>query len=466
MHDCLSAIRGAAYRVFSHTTTSSAESLHFCKNTVSSLKTMDAFLPSLPVWAQQLASIIPFLALIEFIDVRSKLHIFELSGRVPLWSWPITPAGARCLFSKEDSQDSCILDHPGRSPVLECLDGRHGDHYPSSTPTTSRLCCSSQALTCVIDNEHYDRDLTGARPQRLDVFRVDRIPGNESNCRSSLAVPPWMNSSSRYLLLNVLGSIFWILAFVFSIVARSWVAALYLLLIPLTGLIVGITHGGRPRQLRAGRGEYERLIVATESLNSSNWWAFHGESMTLNALLNQPLLRRKTVGWPCFWRIILQACIAGQWILVLVASSLADWNALVISIWIAFSAIASSHLYPSTVAARDWLHHVCKIRIKRIQAEFSSRRAMLAALVVVNPDTVEQKMAWIDPILSKSSSDRAEWQAALLEHIRCRDKTEKMPAEKYWWKWIVEGVCIGERLRHELQPPRTAHSFAEKRDLV
>ena len=91
---------------------------------------------------------------------------------------------------------------------------------------------------------------------------------------------------------------------------------------------------------------------------------------------------------------------------------------------------------------------------------------MLAALVVINPDTAEQKMAWIDPILSQSSPDRDEWQTTLLEYVRSRGTMEKMPTEKYWWKWIVEGACIGGRLRHELQPLPTTQSFAEKREVV
>jgi hypothetical protein len=40
--------------------------------------------PPLNTWEQQLAGIVPLSALIEFIDLATKLHIFELTGTVPM----------------------------------------------------------------------------------------------------------------------------------------------------------------------------------------------------------------------------------------------------------------------------------------------------------------------------------------------------------------------------------------------
>jgi hypothetical protein len=54
--------------------------------------------PHLPAWAQQLAGLVPLSALIEFIDIGMKLHLFELAGSVALWNWPVTPAGAKLLL--------------------------------------------------------------------------------------------------------------------------------------------------------------------------------------------------------------------------------------------------------------------------------------------------------------------------------------------------------------------------------
>src|SRR5262245_48921252 len=94
--------------------------------------------PSFVAWAQQLAGILPLSTLIEFIDLTSKLHIYELRGSVALWNWPVTPTGARLLFSNEDTTSACCLDRVGRCAVLHCFDCRYGDWYPCTTPTTTR----------------------------------------------------------------------------------------------------------------------------------------------------------------------------------------------------------------------------------------------------------------------------------------------------------------------------------------
>jgi hypothetical protein len=77
--------------------------------------------------------------LIELINLATKLHIFELTGSVSLWNWPVTPVGARLLLVGQGTNDACCLDHIGRNLTLRCVDGRYGDHYLSSMPTTTRL---------------------------------------------------------------------------------------------------------------------------------------------------------------------------------------------------------------------------------------------------------------------------------------------------------------------------------------
>ena len=417
---------------------------------------------SLPVAAQQLASIIPLSALIEFIDIGSKLHVFELTGSVPHWQWPVTPAGARVLLSNENTEDECTLDHPERSAVLECFDGRHGDRYPSSTPTTTRLWCFAHSVDRVVRNEHRNMEQPSMRPQRLELFRlIDRVAlagvatmgkaGSKKNYIGR-ALAALRSGATRYIALNIFGWLAWATLTALSLMSSLWVAAAYLLLIPSTGLIIFNTHGSRPRQLLNGneRGKYDRLVVATASLNSPKWFAFYGESIATNSLLSRPLLRHRCTYWPNFFRILLQLFILAQWGLVLASCVLTDWNAFFISVWIAFCAIASSYIYPPGTAARDWLRCKCNIDVKRIRADFSSRRAMLSVLVYINPDTVEGRTAWIDPILSKSSTDRQEWEAALLQYIEHREQTETIPFEKYWWKWIVEGVKVGEKIKMEL----------------
>src|SRR2546430_1215603 len=104
--------------------------------------------PALSTWLQQLAGIIPLTALIEFVDPPTVLHTFELSGSVPLWNWPVTPAGARLLFAPEDS---------------------HGDWYPCSTPTTSRLCVSSRGAVTTVPNKSPNMEGERGRRQKLEV---------------------------------------------------------------------------------------------------------------------------------------------------------------------------------------------------------------------------------------------------------------------------------------------------------
>ena len=43
-------------------------------------------LPALYNWKQKLAGILPLSGLIEVIDVGMKIHLYELTGRVPLWN--------------------------------------------------------------------------------------------------------------------------------------------------------------------------------------------------------------------------------------------------------------------------------------------------------------------------------------------------------------------------------------------
>jgi hypothetical protein len=97
--------------------------------------------PPLTIWEQQLAGIVPLSALIEFIDVATKLHIFELTGTVPTWNWPVTPTGARLLLSDEDTTDSCCLDRIAHSMTLHCIDGRLGTYIPAARrPRRGCLC--------------------------------------------------------------------------------------------------------------------------------------------------------------------------------------------------------------------------------------------------------------------------------------------------------------------------------------
>ena len=125
-----------------------------------------------PTWVQQLMGILPLSAFIEFVDVATRLHVFELNGSVPLWSWPITPAGARLLLSTGDTGNACYLDRPTHSFDLHCIDGRYGNCYPSCTSTTLRLYISAQKSDIAVDNTSSNMTDKGLRKQSLDVFII------------------------------------------------------------------------------------------------------------------------------------------------------------------------------------------------------------------------------------------------------------------------------------------------------
>lgn len=198
--------------------------------------------PELPIWVQQLAGILPLSALVEFIDITTKLHTFELNGSVPLWSWPVTPAGARLLLSTEDIGNACCLDRPTRSINLHCIDGRYGNFYPSYTPTTTRLYMSGQKCDFSIPNGSSDMADKGGRKQTLDVFMV-------SNHNS--ATPERLCLPIRRILDNVIRGRkvkYWLISgggwfcligmTIVSLMAGLYIASTYLLLMPLTGSIV------------------------------------------------------------------------------------------------------------------------------------------------------------------------------------------------------------------------------------
>lgn len=83
---------------------------------------LSALLQNYP-WVSELAGILPLSALIDFIDVPGILHVFELTGAIPLWCWAITPSGS-ILLSETNVDRSCFLDQFGKSPSLTCVRGQ------------------------------------------------------------------------------------------------------------------------------------------------------------------------------------------------------------------------------------------------------------------------------------------------------------------------------------------------------
>lgn len=404
----------------------------------------------LPPWAQQLAGIFPLTALIEFIDLPTKLHLFELAGCVPLWNWPVTPAGARLLLSTLDNSDACCLDREERSNVLHCVDGRYGDCYPSSTPTTTRLVVGSRdaatargsASSRAIQVPNLSPLMSNggvARPQTLTVVLLEQEDNDSMDdmCRTRKGVLPfsqrlrrsnsWVRLRSRSIAYRALSVTGWVAlcgTLAVSLICGLYIAVAYLVLLPLTGLVIHATHsGGHRRQLSdKAPSEFQRMVVCTSSWNGTHWWAFVGGSRTVNSLLNKPLLRVGAAPVPRLWPLLLQVLIAGQWAVALASCALMDWNAVVVSFWFAFCAVSSGYLVRPRDCVRDWLRNDCRVKTTFIEANLSSRRSLLSALVYLNPDTKERRTSWIDPILAHCE-ERNEWETTLLECIEKGTRT-------------------------------------------
>ncbi len=195
-----------------------------------------AHFPDLPAWAQQLAGTLPLSALIEFIDVGLMLHLYELNERITFWNWPITPAGARLLLSSEDTHSACCLDRPKHSGILHCIDGKYGDLYPCSAPTATRLFISTKCDTTRLSNPYSNIANNAGRKQRLETIHV--IQKEDKPPRMPLA-----SNRRKYLAFVVIGWLLWVgLITVISLGGFYYVTTYYTIM-PITGLIVWITHG-------------------------------------------------------------------------------------------------------------------------------------------------------------------------------------------------------------------------------
>ena len=411
--------------------------------------------PQLANWAQQLAGILPFSALIDFVDIEAKLHITELNTSVCLWNWPVTPSGARLLLSNEDSEHACSLDRVQHSATLHCLDGRYGDHYPSSTPTTTRLCIQGTSVDKTIPNESLHHRDPAPRRQKLEILQIshrqceDPGKGHKENV--------FRGVFKKYSLLSTAGWILWFAAVAFSLFSRLYFALLYLICMPLTGLTIRTIYGSAPRQLTDNHpSQYRRLVVATESLNGSRWWGFIGSNFTINSLLNKPLYQRGAASEPLQrpLKALLTLFIASQWVLAIGACASQGWDALIITMWIGLCAVVTNYGYPVKTCVRDWLQHQCGLETRRIVAEFSCRRSLLSALVYLNPDSAEGRTDWIDPVL-KPCDDRRSWEAALLGSVSNKSiingEVEMKTGEEYWWKFIEEGLTVGREIGRALE---------------
>ncbi|KAI0907409.1 hypothetical protein F4823DRAFT_553607 [Ustulina deusta] len=425
-------------------------------------------------WPQELAGILPLSALIDFLEVSRILHIFELTGAIPLWCWPITPSGSRLLLSEQDASESCCLDRFGMSMSLTCLDGRYGDLYVMASPETLRLCLQTSKPTH-IQNHHPNMKQPDVRLQTLEVIRVSRAP------RKRLP----RTRRRKYIAASAAGWVILAGLIATAALARSWIALAFLIIMPLTGSVVYLVHGGRPRRLGAkadSGSRYNRLVVVTRHMNESQWQVYYGESSVVNSLLNwplrsEPLSSKRTRAW---LRMLLRVLILGQWAAAIGAAAVKDWNAYLITIWIVICIFSHTFAFSGKRSVKSWLRHFADIEMERFTTQLSSRRALLNTIIALNPDTFSidrngkenldkfdsGSLLWMDPIL-KAGPERSMWEEAtrqaMVEERNLEAETtesesgvdqihpnwEKVFGDRYWCKYIPEGMTMASMIRSQ-----------------
>jgi hypothetical protein len=460
-------------------------------------------------WARELAGILPLSALIDFIDVPQKLHVLELTGAVPLWNWPVTPAGSRILLSDEYTQKTCFLDRHGSSLALIALDGRYGEQYVISSPETVRMCISSMK-ECSIKNDHENMSGKDLRIQNLEIVHVsvgrqDQPQPSQSWFRK-IFLAPWLVFSHGRMLISATGWIMLLGMIIMSGVLQCYLSLAFLIAIPVTGVVIFCLYGTTPRRLLVQKDQeekaYNRMIVVAEHMNSIDWIVFYGESTTVNSLLNRPLEPlgpRPSKFALSFLRTTLRILTLGQWGLALGAAALKDWNAYFITFWIVFCIISHAYLIPPLQLTNDWMKSRANISISRYQTQLSSRRALLNTIIALNPDTFpwnhstqqddrtklyDGAMKWVDPILASGPS-RTKWEAATRtamdealqqytpetlassnwrgrkgEGLLSQDWNQAYPFdekakvnENFWKPFILEGIHMAAKIKKEAGLP-------------
>lgn len=370
--------------------------------------------PPLNGWVSNLAGILPLSALIEFTEPLGALHLYELSGRGLLWSWVITPAGARLLTSAKDQASSCCLDRPGAVPKLYCMDGRWGDAYPCSNPFTIRTCVEVAGLSTKLGLAN--PEIQGLRRQRLRIVRVslNEMKPTRRTFISSLLLGCVDKNDWAWTVVSIVGWLLFLWTLSDCILSGLYLATAYLAALVVTGIVIQQSHGSRPRRLLDPKpSSYSRLVVVCDSLNGNEWTAFIGPNTTIDSLLNKPLYQVEPSAHPRIHRLLLRVLVAIQWALAALACAFKDWNAIVVFLWITLCTFISSYLYSERNAIASWLR-ANRVQLEKVEINFTSRRAMLTTLVALNPDRESTK--WIDPILAPSQ-DRTDWEAALQKHL-------------------------------------------------
>jgi hypothetical protein len=424
-------------------------------------------------WLAQLGGILPLSALIDFLDVPRAFHLFQLKHQIPLWCWPITPAGSRILLARHGATESCWLDCVENSATPTCLDGRYGDQYPMANSRTLGMCLESYPTVSITNGHRNMTTEAGRRPQTLEVVVMKQIPpeiivsrclwkdfaanrrqiagANSAEngigargelldcttswrctvfCRSagllSMARRNWLHRSTVGV-----GWALWVFLVVASTALQSYLSLAFLVAILLSGLSNIAIHGNKPRRQAtrdtgghvSDMGGHNRIVLTAEHVNATHWRAYYGVSTVVNPLLNWPLLpgefkdKRRHV----LLRHLLRASIYMQWTTAVGAAAQQGLAAYLIALWIFFCIICINHTFCSDLAARDWLEGSAEVRLQRYTACLSSRRALLNTVMCLNPDTQPAQSASAPNQPGQTTLEGIGWMDPILKTGAARD---------------------------------------------
>nr|OQO23501.1 hypothetical protein B0A51_12417 [Rachicladosporium sp. CCFEE 5018] len=454
-------------------------------------------------WVSQLAGVLPLSALIDFINVPRVLHVYQLTGRMPLWCWTVTPSGSRLLFAGRNDREVCCLDRVKNGQGSICLDGRYGDMYILTSSTTMEMCLGGTQCKAVANTHPNVEAEAYKRPQSLEIVAVKRrtmeaplLPSHRRTKAEQIAIHgdtrspmsdhvrrlkriaakapifsklPHSPHSRKHLVATVFGCLIWSLLTALTIILGCWISTAFLLVVLLTGCAVFSIFGRKPRTFgERGVSTYNRLVLTAPHLNDTRWRVFFGESTVLNSMLNWPLLPRR----PCqpHWTLTLalRLLILGHCPLGIGSAAEQGLDAYLITFWIVFCILMQNLVFSSNSCVRDWLETSAEVNLERSGITVSSRRALINTIMALNPDTLsehtqldhygvekfdETGMLWLDAIL-KRNPERARWQEAsrqAMSGIRLGQATLASLAASYerewWWKFVVEGIEVAERVR-------------------
>ena len=250
---------------------------------------------------------------------------------------------------------------------------------------------------------------------------------------------------------------------VMSVILETWVALAFFCLMPVTGLIVYALHRNGPRRLLVDRpSDYNRLVLNRPL-----------EPRRRASDLRAPITRVS--------HMALRVLILGQWAMALAAAALVDWNAYCITFWVVVCITTFAYAIPPEYEAREWTT-ACGLKLTRFRTVVSSRRALLNAIIGLNPDSfaynseTEQDdrsvfapgaLRWVDPIL-KDGPARIAWEVETrrmmadepdrfegkaLDAFEAEQALLAEPDAKYtgtrdYWKdYIPEGMYVAAKMR-------------------